>query len=434
MAQRPTFQSLPADYITPQELSIKCIRAGNGGEFKGEFQRELLYRSSITHEHTPPNTLQHGGVTERALGLLREKVIAVMQELDDMNVPREKLWAQAMLFACDVTNKSATTSTAEGKSPYELWFGKAPVPDHLRPFEAVGYARRSVSEHKMTSRGNKCAFMGIPRNFPSGTVIVLLVKTREIVERQAVQWVDGLDKAGSMGISDEDLAVKPSENESVALERTPQIDVQKLESEEQPASQEHKQEMQEALSNSEEKTQEAPSSSEEQSREVPLDPEEETREAPSDHEEEAKVAVGPTELEGPVVPALRKVTISGHRPPILLSYTRSRRVHTGAKRAALQSTLATTKGDGEEDYEESTSGDEESTSVCDGEGPMTLQVKADIQQWIAGDISPEPNNRMKAMNALEREEWREFGEIRNSRWLDRMISSWLGSWWFTRER
>ena len=35
-----------------------------------------------------------------------------MEELDDViNVPREKLWAQAMLFACDVTNKSVTTST-----------------------------------------------------------------------------------------------------------------------------------------------------------------------------------------------------------------------------------------------------------------------------------------------------------------------------------
>ena len=65
-----------------------------------------------------------GGLT---LGLLREKAIAVMEELDDINVPREKLWAQAMLFACDVTNKSAATSTAGGKSPYKLWFEKEPL-------------------------------------------------------------------------------------------------------------------------------------------------------------------------------------------------------------------------------------------------------------------------------------------------------------------
>ena len=52
-----------------------------------------------------------------------------MEELDDViNMPREKLWAQAMLFACDVTNKSVTTSTDGGKSPYELWFGNSLLP------------------------------------------------------------------------------------------------------------------------------------------------------------------------------------------------------------------------------------------------------------------------------------------------------------------
>ena len=44
-----------ADYINPQKLSIKCVRTDKGGEFEGEFQRELD-RRSITHEHTPPDT------------------------------------------------------------------------------------------------------------------------------------------------------------------------------------------------------------------------------------------------------------------------------------------------------------------------------------------------------------------------------------------
>ena len=119
--------SLVADYITPQKLSIKCVRTDNGGEFEGEFQRELD-RRSITHEHTPPDTPQYNGVAERALGILREKAITLIEELDDViNVPREKLWAQAMLFACDVTSKSVTTSTDGGKSSYKLWIGKFPI-------------------------------------------------------------------------------------------------------------------------------------------------------------------------------------------------------------------------------------------------------------------------------------------------------------------
>ena len=44
--------------------------------------------------------------------------------------------------------------------------------------------------------------------------------------------------------------------------------------------------------------------------------------------------------------------------------------------------------------------------MCDGGGPMALQVKAGIQQPIVGDISPDTNRIPKAINALQMEEWR----------------------------
>ncbi|CAM9650472.1 unnamed protein product, partial [Ascophyllum nodosum] len=240
--------SMVADYITPQKLSIKCIRTDNGGEFEGEFRRELD-RRSITHEHTPPDTPQYNGVPERALGLLREKAIILMEELDDVDVPREKLWAQAMLFACDVTNKSLTTSMNEDKSPYELWFGKSPTAYHFRPFGTVGYARQSVREHKMAPKGEKCVFMGIPRNFPTGTVSVLLVRSRNIVERQAVQWIDGPKKTGRDGTGSDDRGMKPAGGDIIVERGTPQLNVQELEQEQ------HEHEWQEAISEPEGETQ-----------------------------------------------------------------------------------------------------------------------------------------------------------------------------------
>ena len=78
----------------------------------------------------------------------------------------------------------------------ELWFGKYPTADHLRPFGAVGYARQKVREQKMAPKGEKCVFTGISLNFPTGTVSVLLLMTRNVVERQAAQWVDGPKKTG----------------------------------------------------------------------------------------------------------------------------------------------------------------------------------------------------------------------------------------------
>ena len=61
----------------------------NGGKFEEEFQRYLDLRS-IMQEYTTPDTPQYNGVTERALRLMQEKAITLMEELDDVtNMPRE---------------------------------------------------------------------------------------------------------------------------------------------------------------------------------------------------------------------------------------------------------------------------------------------------------------------------------------------------------
>jgi hypothetical protein len=51
----------------------------------------------------------------------------------------------------------------------------------------------------MALKGGKCVFMGTPRYFPIGTVSVLLVRARKIMERQAVQGIDKRKKTGGDG-------------------------------------------------------------------------------------------------------------------------------------------------------------------------------------------------------------------------------------------
>ena len=60
----------------------------------------------------------------------------------------------------------------------------------------------------MAPKEEKCVFMEIPRNFPTGAVSVLLVRTRKTVERQAVQWVDGPKKTGGDGTGSDNRGVK----------------------------------------------------------------------------------------------------------------------------------------------------------------------------------------------------------------------------------
>ena len=113
---------------------------------------------------------------------------------------------------------------------------------------AVGYPKRSVCEHKVASKGERCALMRISRNIPSGTVSVLLVKTRNIVERRAVQWGDGPDKTGSDSVVIEDFETKPGGHQSAVTRGSPQLNVQALELEKQSTLQELVQETLEALS------------------------------------------------------------------------------------------------------------------------------------------------------------------------------------------
>ena len=86
---------------------------------------------------------------------------------------------------------------------------------------------------------------------------------------------------------------------------------------------------------------------------------------------------GSDDMEELVKSALRKFTISGNLPLIMSLRTRTRRVHTGVEGATLQSFLPTIK-------EVNERGKEESVSVCDGGGPMALQV-VDTPEPITGD-------------------------------------------------
>ena len=75
---------------------------------------------------------------------------------------------------------------------------------------------------------NKCAFMGIPCNFPTGTVSMLLVRARNVVERQAVQWLDGLKKTGDDGTGRDDRGMKSAGDGTIVERGTPQLNVQEL--------------------------------------------------------------------------------------------------------------------------------------------------------------------------------------------------------------
>ena len=168
-----------------------------------------------------------------------------------------------------------------------------------------------------------------------------------------------------------------------------------------------KEKTREAPSDPEEQTLEAPSDTDEEIQEAPLDPEETqkvppnsegtTREAPSDPGVETNdvvgLAAGLTGLEGLVIPARRKLTISGNLPPnnvnahVESTGARKRERRSAAKLSAdererRRGECVDMRGQGFDDFAE-----EGRDTRSDSEGHVTRAV-----------------NRQQAMNALEIEE------------------------------
>ena len=75
-------KSYIATYIALEQVCIRAVRSDHGGKFEGEFQRKLD-RLGIQHQHTPPEMPNYNGSAERWIGLLREKTIALLSDLDN---------------------------------------------------------------------------------------------------------------------------------------------------------------------------------------------------------------------------------------------------------------------------------------------------------------------------------------------------------------
>jgi len=76
-----------------------------------------------------PYTPEQNGSAERENRMLLE---AARSMLAAKELPK-KLWAEAMLTASYVLNRTGKSSV-DGKNPYELWYGRRRAIDHMRIF------------------------------------------------------------------------------------------------------------------------------------------------------------------------------------------------------------------------------------------------------------------------------------------------------------
>jgi hypothetical protein len=114
------------------EHAVHFFRSDGGGDLCSARMDRLLRRHSIAREKTCAGTSHQNGKAERYIGVL---FAMIRTFLHDSRLP-PKFWSEALCAAAYVHNRLPLTGRADGKSPYELRYGKAPDIAGLRPFGA----------------------------------------------------------------------------------------------------------------------------------------------------------------------------------------------------------------------------------------------------------------------------------------------------------
>ena len=170
---------------------VEVVRSDGGGFSSHDGEFSILCRERcIKQEFTTAETPQYNGVAERALGLLEAASMAARLQASELypNVQlpsTDWLWAEAMRWACDCLNRTATTANPDNKSPYEMWYGK-PSPLKLLPFLKPGFCRQK-RVNKLQPKARECFYLGPPINYPHDAMRVL-TKGRSVVTTRNVTW------------------------------------------------------------------------------------------------------------------------------------------------------------------------------------------------------------------------------------------------------
>jgi hypothetical protein len=110
------------------ERQLKCVRADNGGEYRGPFE-EYCRSHGIRLEKTVPKTPQHNGVAEGMNITICERMRCM---LSHAKLPKSFL-GEAMKTAVDLINLSPSVPL-NCDFPQRVWTGKDVSFEHLRVF------------------------------------------------------------------------------------------------------------------------------------------------------------------------------------------------------------------------------------------------------------------------------------------------------------
>ncbi|CAJ2658330.1 unnamed protein product [Trifolium pratense] len=189
---------------------LKCIRADNGGEYRGPFE-EYCKEHGIKLEKTVPKTPQHNGVAERMNRTINERVRCMLSHAK----LSKAFWGEAMKTAVDLINLSPSIPL-DGDVPNRVWTGKDVSYGYLRVFGCRAFVHIPRDERsKLDKKSKQCLFMGYG-NEQFGyklwdPVDKKIIRSRDVIflEDQTIENFDKAEKQKSDARSYIDVVPKP---------------------------------------------------------------------------------------------------------------------------------------------------------------------------------------------------------------------------------
>ncbi|KAI4324009.1 hypothetical protein L6164_023577 [Bauhinia variegata] len=122
------FKHFHASVERETNRKLKCVRADNGGEYKGPFER-YCKDHGIKLEKVVPKTTQQNGVAKRMNRTITERIRCM---LSHTKLPKA-FWGESMRTTVDLINLSPSVPLS-GDIPERVWKGKDVSYKHLRVF------------------------------------------------------------------------------------------------------------------------------------------------------------------------------------------------------------------------------------------------------------------------------------------------------------
>jgi transposase InsO family protein len=150
-----------AENLTGQMMG--SLRDDKGGEYMSREFEAFCIDHGIQRQHTVRNRPQQNGVAERANRTIEEGVISMLYE---SGMP-SSFWGEAMASFIHVSNR-VTTSSLQGSTPYEAFYGSKPDLSHLRVWGCTAYVLIQKDKRPLGSLGahmGKCIFIGYVQGY-----------------------------------------------------------------------------------------------------------------------------------------------------------------------------------------------------------------------------------------------------------------------------